>query len=207
MSRTSIAALALLAIGAAACSSAEPDRVVIDDGTVPADATTSSAPPTTGATTPASDLGPPTLDETSAVTTAGIGAVEFGMSVAEAEAAAGSHLSPVEDEASSCYVATFDDGPDGLTVTVSADTIERIDIDDGALATLSGAGIGDTTQQLQDLFGEQLESGADPDGSGDALIFVPADEGDAGTRIIFDVEGDTVTAFRAGRRPIVDTGC
>lgn len=207
MFRGSIAVLAFLATVTAACSSSEPDRVIVDEGTVPAEVTTSAGPATTDGTVPTTDLGPPTLDDTSAVTTAGIATVEFGMSVAEAEAAAGSHLSPVEGDASSCYVATFDDGPDGLTVTVSADTVERIDIVDGAIATLSGAGIGDTATQLQDLFGEQLESAPDPDGSGDALIFVPADEGDAGTRIIFAVDGDTVTAFRAGRRPIVDTGC
>jgi hypothetical protein len=181
---------------------------VIDVGTVPADATTTEAPPTTADTTPTSGLGPATLDDSSPVSTAGVGPVEFGMSVAEAEAAAGSRLQPLEgQEAGGCYEAAFQEGPLGLQLTVADDTIERLDVVDGAVSTLSGAGIGDTAAQLEELFGDQLEPGADPDGEGDVLTFIPQDEGDAGTRIIFVMEGDEVASFRSGRRPIVDTGC
>jgi hypothetical protein len=199
--------LVLGALGA--CSSDPPDEVVIDEGSVPDDATTTST--TAGSTTtgpPTSGLGPPTLDDSSPVTTAGVGAVEFGMSVAEAEAAGGSRLVPVDpDDATGCYEVELEQGPLGLRFTVADDTIERLDVVDGAVATRSGAGIGDTAQQLRDLFPDQLEEGADPDGEGQVLTFVPQDEGDAGTRIIFVIEDDEVASFRAGRRPIVDTGC
>lgn len=208
-------AVRLLLLGAlvaalVGCSSSGEDQVVIDDGTIPPEvtATTATTAPPTSAGAPTSALGPPTLSESSAVTTAGIDTVEFGMSVAEVERAAGSRIVPADGaDTAGCYVATLDQGPPGLTLTFSDDTLERLDITEGAVATRSGAGIGDTTQQLIDLFGEQLVAGADPDGEGEALTFVPEDEGDAGTRIIFVIDADRVASFRAGTRPIVDSGC
>jgi hypothetical protein len=200
-------ALVFVAV-ASACASEEPDAVVIDEGSVPEEATTTSAPATTTSAPPTSALGPPTLDDSSPVTTAGVGDVEFGMSVAEAEAAAGTRLVPLDPEdTTGCYRVEPEDGPLGLEFTVADDTIERLDVVDGAVATLSGAGIGDTEQQLRELFGDLLVDGADPDGEGQALTFVPRDESDAGTRIIFVMESDEVASYRAGRRPIVDTGC
>jgi hypothetical protein len=208
----SFAAVALVAL--TACSDDEPDQVVVDEGRVPDEATTTSGVPTTAppSTAPPTDLGPPTLTDSSPVSTAGIGDVEFGMSVAEAEEAAGSPLVPVDPEdAEGCYVAAFEDGPIGLQLTISNDTVERLDVVDGPVSTLSGAGIGDTAAQLRELFGDQLVPGADPDGEGEVLTFVPEDEGDAGTRIIFVMTGGTdageVAELRAGTRPIVDSGC
>lgn len=209
--RRHAAAGVLIALGAAlaACSSSGPDQVVIDEGTVPPEVTATTAPPvSTTAGTPTSALGPPTLSDSSAITTAGIGDVEFGMSAVEVEQAAGSRLVPEEGaDTAGCYRAELESGPRGLVLTISDDTFVRLDVTEGALATLSGAGIGDTTQQLRDLFGDQLVEGPDPDGEGTALTFVPRDEGDAGTRIIFEIADDRVVSLRAGTRPTVDTGC
>lgn len=211
MSRPWLAGIAVTGAALAAlvgCSSDPEDEVVIDEGSVPDEATTTTTPATTTSAPPTSGLGPPTLDDSSAVTTAGVGAVEFGMSVAEAEQAAGSPLVPLDPEdATGCYEVEPEEGPLGLRFTIADDTIERLDVVDGAVATRSGAGIGDSAQQLRDLFGESLVEGTDPDGDGPVLTFVPQDEGDAGTRIIFALEDDQVTSYRAGRRPIVDTGC
>ena len=210
----------LLVVGAAvlpsaACSDPEPDQVVIDAGSVPPEATATSAPPASDAP-PATDspvtdtepIGPPALTDSSLVTTAGIDDVAFGMSVAEVERAAGSRLSPVEsDPDDACYFATFDEGPTGLEILIVDGNFERLDIVDGTITTRSGAGIGDTSAQLTELFGEQLEDGADPDGEGQALTYVPSDESDRGTLIIFTMDGDTVASYRAGRTPMVNTGC
>jgi len=210
-----VATTLLLAVAAGgACSSAEPDRVVIDAGTIPPEVTATSAP-TNGdddgggeATTTTTALGPPTLDASSAVTTAGIGDVAFGMSLAEAQRAAGSLVVPIDDDhdPDGCYVATLDQGPSGLRLTFSVGVFERLDVVEGAVSTLSGAGIGDTTAQLDDLFGDSLEGGTDIDGN-QVLTFVPTDESDEGTLIIFTIADDRVTELRSGRRPIVETGC
>jgi len=200
----------------AACTSPESDRVIVDEGSIPPDATATTAPPSTApddsaTTAPPTtvELGPPVLTDGSLVTTAGIDEVAFGMSVTEAEQAAGSPLRPLDDAdpSAACYRAAFEEGPLGLELTVVDDTIERLDVTDGVVTTRSGAGIGDTTAQLEELFGDQLEPSADSDGSGEVLTYVPADESDRGTLIIFEVEGDAVTAYRAGRTPVVSTGC
>lgn len=190
------------------CTDPEPDRVIVDDGSIPPEVTATTAPPTTEAPTTATSLGPPTLDDSSAVSTAGLGPVEFGMTVAEAERAAGSRLVPTEGSADApCWTGAFEEGPLGLTLLVADGEVRRLDVTDGVLATVSGAGIGDTADQLRELFGANLEDAPDPDGSGAALIYVPSDESDAGTRIIFTVEDGTVTALRAGQLPEVATGC
>jgi hypothetical protein len=208
--------VAVAAFGAAACTSPEPDRVLVDEGRVPPEATAttaapSAAPDDTTATSPPStiELGPPALTDGSLVTTAGIDDVAFGMSVTEAEQAAGSPLVALDgaDPDSACYRAAFEEGPLGLELTVVDDTVERLDVTDGVVTTRSGAGIGDTTAQLEELFADQLEPGVDPDGSGEVLTYVPADESDRGTLIIFEIGGGTVTTFRAGRTPVVSTGC
>lgn len=204
-------ALALL-LTAPACTEPKDDEVVIDDGTIPPEATASTGPdpeaPTDETTPETEPLGPPTLSDSSAITTAGIDDVAFGMSVEEAERAAGARLVAVEGEQpEGCYHAELEEGPSGLQFTVVDGTVERLDVTSGALATRSGAGIGDTTAQLRELFPDQLDEGADPDGSGQVLTYVPTDESDLGTLIIFEIEGDQVARFRSGRTPTVNTGC
>jgi hypothetical protein len=193
-----------------ACSSPEPDRVIVDAGTVPAEVTaTTAAEPDEDpeATTTTTALGPATLSASSAVTTAGVDDVAFGMSLSEAQRAAGSRILPEQDgHDPDCYVAVLEDGPGGLRLTFAAGVFERLDVVEGAIATRSGAGIGDTADQLQDLFGDQLEAGTDAAGN-PTLTFVPIDESDAGTLIVFTLADDRVTEMRAGRRPIVETGC
>lgn len=216
-SQTGARALAWLLAGlavtvAAGCSEPGDDRVEVVDGTLPP--TTTSSPTTAPATTgPPGDtttsLGPPTLDDTSPVSTAGVGEVDFGLTRAEAEQAAGSRLVALDgqDPAGPCWRGALESGPLGLTFTVVDGVVQRLDVDDGPLATVSGAGIGDTADQLRELFGERLEEGPDPDGSGTTLTYVPQDASDAGTRIIFSVEAEVVTSLRAGQLPVVATGC
>jgi hypothetical protein len=198
-----VAAIAVLAI---ACSSPEPDRVIVEDGTLPPEVTT-SAPPTSEVSTTddsASDLGPPTLVDGSAVSTVGIDEVTFGMALDEAEAAAGTRLLPVDpDHDPSCYDARPEQGPAGLTFLIRDGHVERLDVVEGSLATRSGAGVGTPADEIRSLFGERIQESDD----GTVLTFVPADEADAVYRIIFEVPDGQVTAFRAGRLPDVETAC
>lgn len=204
---TSVVAAALVvALAAAACSSSEPDRVIVEEGTLPPDATSSTtAGPST--TVSAEELGPPTLDERSAVTTVGIDTVEFGMTVEEAQEAAGTPLVPLQaDHDASCYEVRPQEGPPGLTFLVVDGRIERLDVTSGEISTRSGAGIGDPADQIKDLFGDRIDERVTTEGTSE-LVFVPEDEADAQFRIIFDTEERVVTAFRAGRLPHVDAGC
>ena len=79
--------------------------------------------------------------------------VEFGMTFDEAQRAAGTRLAVVEGTAgSSCYRVDPEEGPEGVTFLVSNGTVERVDIDSGAVKTRSGAGIGTSISELTGLY-------------------------------------------------------
>ncbi|HEX7095435.1 MAG TPA: hypothetical protein VF183_06100 [Acidimicrobiales bacterium] len=168
--------------------------------TTSVDATSTTSLPST---TPPPDLGELTLDESSSVTTAGLDTVIFGMTVAEAERAAGARLVPDETFVGgpSCSVVRPEPGPSGVTFTVANGRIERVDIrPPSTIGTRSGARIGTTVAQLRELFGDQLRASQSQPS---AYEFVPRDEADAAFRVVFETDGDTVTAFRAGRVALV----
>ena len=72
-----------------------------------------------GTLAPIDDLGRPTLDATSSVSTVGIDRIMFGMTVHDAQVAAGSRFTPVTG-IGHCYLVTPDDGQAGLTFWVVA---------------------------------------------------------------------------------------
>jgi len=135
------------------------------------------------------------------VSTVGIGALTFGMSVAEAERTLGAEFVEVIDGATgACYEIRPAGGPAGVQLTVTGGTIERIDITTDVITTRSGAGVGMTETALFELFGERLTSEART-GGGNTITFTPVDPGDAEFRVIFESDGATVTSFRSGRVP------
>ena len=176
--------------------------------------TTTIAPATTAAPTgPTTSLGsvPPDLDspklnDSSTVTTAGIGPLTFGMTVAAAQPAIGTRLLTETGQAPSgeCYYVKPERGPVGVFMMVSKSTVERIDIRAGSpIKTRSGLGIGTTLEQLKTALGAQLQI------AGTTATFVPTSANDANYRVIFETDGTTVTAYRAGKVPEVNsaTGC
>jgi hypothetical protein len=192
--------IAFAAVLATACSSSTDNTVEV----VESETTTSTAAPVD--TVPAEELGEPTLSDESEVTTVGLDTVEFGMTFDEAQQAAGTRLAVVEGTGGSdCYRVDPEEGPEGVTFLVSSGTIERVDIDSGAVKTRSGAGVGTSISELTGLYGERLESAPTPQGT--TYTFVPADEADADYRLIFETDGSTITKFRAGKLPEVTDGC
>lgn len=195
----SLVGVAFAATLLAACSSSTPNQVEVVEGTT----TTVGTPTTTPATV---ELGEPTLTEESSVTTVGIDEIEFGMTVEEAEQAAGTRLIPVEGEtADACYRVAPEQAPEGISFLVADGRVERVDIDSGPITTRSGAGIGMSIAELTALFPDRTQTTPSPNGT--IVTFVPSDEADAEFRIIFDTDGTSVTAFRSGRLPVVTDGC
>ena len=140
-----------------------------------------------------------TLSDSSTVSTVGLDEVDFGMTVAQAEAAANTRMiacAPVSE----CYRVTPLDAPEGISFVVTAGTIERVDITSGPITTRSGIGIGSTQERVMELFAAQIETQVNDDSSVD-LIFVPQDEGDDQFRVIFTVRDGVVDSFRSGRVP------
>ena len=190
-------------------TTAEPAATEADDAesTLVAVTTTSSTVPAAtippkpiGTLPPISDLGVATLDTTSSVSTVGIDRIMFGMTVHDAQVAAGSRFTPVTP-IGHCYLVTPDDGQAGLTFWVVAGTVERVDVDTRTITTRSGAGIGNTEDRIREMFGERIHTTPLPDGSGNLLAYVPKDVADATYRVMFLTNGVQVIRLWAGRLP------
>lgn len=189
------------------------------------DETTTTAPTTTTATGPTTTVaattttittvppdnpdqyGPPTLGNRSTVSTVGLDTVSFGMTVAQAQEAAGTVLVPA-GPTGSCYHVVPHDAPEGIVFLVHNGTIERVDINSGPITTRSGVGVGSPETMVTDLFGDSIEREVRVDGTVD-LVFVPSDPGDRNYRVVFNVSEGQVRAFKSGRLPqvMLDTGC
>ena len=163
--------------------------------------TTTEAAETDGEETEAPTTTVLNLGTNDSISTVGLGEVTFGMTVAQAQVAAGTDLINCAP-ASDCYRVTPAQGPEGISFLVTESTIERVDIVAGPLTTRSGIGIGSPEDDIINLFGDQIETQVNDDSSVD-LIFVPQDESDAEFRVIFTIRDGVVETFRSGRIPQV----
>ncbi|MDG1465527.1 MAG: hypothetical protein P8Q20_10610 [Acidimicrobiales bacterium] len=153
-----------------------------------------------GTLAPVEGLGVPTLNAASSVSTVGIDRVMFGMTLHDAQVAAGSQFTPITP-VGHCFLVVPEAGQAGLTFWVVAGTVERVDVDTRTITTRSGAGIGDTEERIRELFGERIHTTALPDGSGNLLAYVPKDVADATYRVMFLSNGLQITRVWAGRLP------
>ena len=178
--------------------------------TTPAATTTIEATTTTVTTVPPENpeqFGPPTLSAKSTVSTVGLDTVNFGMTVAEAQKAAGTVLVPA-GPTGPCYHVVPRDAPEGIVFLVHEGTIERVDINSGPITTRSGVGVASPESLVAELFPDTIERQVRVDGTVD-LVFVPKDPGDQKYRVVFNVAEGAVRAFKSGRLPqvMLDTGC
>ena len=172
--------------------------------------TTVQATTTTITTVPPANtdqFGPPTLSNRSTVSTVGLDTVHFGMTVTQAQEAAGTVLVPAGPTGACYHVVPFD-APEGIVFLVHQGTVERVDINSGPITTRSGVGVGSPESMVTDLFGDSIEREVRVDGTVD-LVFVPRDPGDQNYRVVFNISEGTVRALKSGRLPMVmlDTGC
>lgn len=165
---------------------------------VPASTTTTSGP---GDGEPSAGVAG-ALDAEDGLSITGIGPITVGMTVAEAEEAAGVAFGPVpgadaEPEGAACrHLAVPGDEPLVLAMVVDG-VVSRIDVTDGSpVETLSGVGIGATAQAVRDTYGERIVEEPNPsDGTGTQLRYV-ADQ--PTHSLIFEIGDGVVTAFRSG---------
>jgi len=177
---------------------------------VPATSTPASTAPLPASQTTTLGAAPPQLDapklsDSSTVTTAGIGPLTFGMTVALAQPAIGTRLLTESGGApfGECYYVKPEKGPAGVFMMVSKSTIERVDIRSGNVKTRSGLGVGTTLDQLKTALKDQLQI------NGNTAVFVPTSANDANYRVIFETDGAKVLTYRAGKVPEVSNpvGC
>ncbi len=145
------------------------------------------------------DLSKPAFTEASKVSTVGLDEVFFGMTAADAAAAAATAWTTDGSVTSECWFADPVNGPVGVSFMMWNGGVERVDVTTELITTRSGAGVGSTPEELRELFGALLDE-SDPT----MLAFVPTDEGDANFRIFFEITDGVVSSYRAGRLPMIE---
>lgn len=196
--RTAAASIvAVVAMSAAACSYSTDSA--LERGRF-AEAPEPPPPPTTAAPVFTTD---DPLDASTRIAIDSIGEVTWGMPVAEAMSVSGRLFVPTGPERQGCWVADPQEGPDGLTFLVNGGTVARVDVV-GENQTLSGAGVGTTVGRLRNLFGGSLSDRTAPSGDGVWWILRSGASNHAGFRVVFETDGEVVTAMRAGRMPEVE---
>ncbi len=175
-----------------------------------------SGQPTTAQITPeASPLSPSAikaqrkLTEKWKLSLNSIGPIQVGMSVEEAEKAAGIKLTQSYNKECS-YVRPEGNDYDLLFI-VTDNRIARIDVrEESRITTGSGIGIGDADEQIQALYPGQIKVTPHKyDPKGEYLTFVPKNSSEADYRIVFETKRNRVTSVRAGKLPEVEwvEGC
>ncbi|HEX9681445.1 MAG TPA: hypothetical protein VGA13_00030 [Acidimicrobiales bacterium] len=212
-----VVALAVTMLATAGCTYESSDSLAAGDAsttTQPAaddrgvTAPTTIEPSTSTTTTEAPDP----LSTESRVHIRGIGDIVVGLATSDAAEIAGFPFvsrEPITD--ASCWWAVADGGPSGLSFMIRDGEIARVDITSADIVTLSGGGVGLTTERVRALFPGRLEERPHPTVAGALLlVFVPTSAADAGFRVVFETDSaGRVTAYRAGRLPEVEwsDGC
>jgi hypothetical protein len=195
------AAIVIAVVSSAALVACSSD----DDRPEPTVTTTDRPSGTTTAVPDTTVVRVPALSAESTVSTVGLDDVFFGMTLDEAQNAAGYDFTVVGSSSSPCFTATPDGGPEGVSFTFVDGRVERVDVTGGPISTRSGARVGSTAADVQALYGDRIELRPRNDGQpGGLLVFVPADAEDAQFRLVFVTDGATITAFRAGRLPVIE---
>ncbi len=207
--RTIVLLLAIVAL-VSACDRLDDDffsPVTTEPSTETSQATTSTqAGPTT------TTIFVPSLSGAAAgwaVSLRAAGPFQIGMTVAEAEAAAGVSLIELEDSDPACSYYAFDEATglaDQIRFMVRAGMIARIDIDGPIIKTLSGAGVGSNADEVTGIYGERIviSPGHLETVNHDYLTYIPSDAADLDFRLRFETVDDVVTAYRIGRLPEVE---
>ncbi|NEQ26497.1 MAG: hypothetical protein F6K28_47205 [Microcoleus sp. SIO2G3] len=145
---------------------------------------------------------PESLSSRSPVTIDGIGAVRVGMTLAQAEQAAGVPIKSAGASGNASCAYMRPQGIEGLLFMETEGRIARIDVvRDSTIKTLSGAGIGNTEAEIEALYPGQIEvSPREYVPGGHYPTYVQNDPSNRNYRIVFETdENGVVTQFRAGK--------
>ncbi|HEU5175112.1 MAG TPA: hypothetical protein VFT96_10200 [Gemmatimonadaceae bacterium] len=139
----------------------------------------------------------------------GAGPVRVGMTLEAAGRVLGESLRADYDVFEGCDFVVPATAPLGVSLMVLSDTVVRVDIDTGAVATHEGIRIGDTEARVLEAYRGQVTVDAHPYGGPVWHYLIVDPPGDTLHRMIFETDGTRVTSLRAGLRDAVDLieGC
>jgi len=142
------------------------------------------------------------LTENTPVSIDGIGPIKIGMTSAEADRAAGIHIA-VPGDTTGCRFGLPQAGPAGLSFMLTDGIIVRIDVVDNVrIATAAGAHVGSSEADIERLYAPHLT--ATPHKYQEGHYLTVTDPNYPEFRYVFETNGKTVSAFRAGRVPEVE---
>jgi hypothetical protein len=171
-----------------------------------AGSSTTSAPATTSTVPLPPIAGPVRLDERSRFDGRGVGPVEAGMTVGEAEQAAGRRFEiERDDDGAACYAATVDGLP-GLRVTVKGPAgdpregkVVKVEASDSTWATVSDVRLGSTEAEVRRAYGSRAMASADA-----TTYTVSVKDGGQSYAVVFVMsERKVVTSLRSGEAAAV----
>jgi len=158
------------------------------------------------ATTERTAIAQTPLTNDSRVVLDGIGPIQVGTTIAEAEAITGMRFirgfSMGRTPEWQCTYYRPENSPEGLSLMVINGEIVRVDvIGESPIETRSGAGIGDSEDFILSLYPGKIEISRA--GRGNYLTYVPQDSVDRDYSLIFDSANGVITSFRSGFRDAV----
>ncbi len=138
-----------------------------------------------------------------ALTEDGLGQVQIGMPLSEAVNMGLLSENPnLKPECDYVFPAVGAGIPEGVSVMVVRGRLARIDVDTGTVATAEGVKLGDTEDQLRELY-EGVEVTPHKYIEKGHYFTVRGDSASAGKALVFETDGQKVTMFRSGRFPEV----
>ena len=211
--RPSVVFSLVLALGACAKVDKNPaDSTSITTSTDSTSSTTTTTPPSTGGSTTQPPGGvqtppPAPAPATWTVTENGIGNLRVGMTAAEAKAVVPAFSVAPSRDSTACTYSRTDGLPPGTMVMLEGGKIVRVEVRRGAIATSTGARVGDSEDKIKTLYPGQVSVTPHKyTQGGHYLTVTPPTSAD---RIIFETDGKKVVNYRAGQRPQVEyvEGC
>lgn len=192
--------------GLRACTSAALGLVCLLGACVPSDVQESTDTSSADAAAAARRAAAYSANGALTVTETGYGPLAVGMTTKDAAAALGAPPPPpiAAEPGSACGYAQIATLPRGVRVMVVRDTVVRVDVDSGRVATGLGAQIGDAEWRIRDLYGSRVA--VQPHKylpGGHYMIVSPIPPSDTGLRLVFETDSDHVKRYRAGRLPEV----
>lgn len=134
----------------------------------------------------------------------GLGQIQIGMTLDDAVNMGLLSENPsLKSECDYVFPAVGAGIPEGVSVMVVRGKIARIDVDTGSVSTEEGARVGDTEDHVKSLYGTDLVSSLHKYIEGGHYLTVMGDSASSGHALVFETDGQRVTAFRAGRLPEV----
>lgn len=194
------------AVVLAACSSSADE----ESAAAPADSTAVAPPPA------AADSATVGADNAWRVSERGAGPVRVGMTVDELRQALGGDVTAegADAEPQACVYAQSPALPAGVRVMLVGARVARVEVDSGATAAESAAGvrIGDTEARVREAYaGREIRVQPHKYSAGSYLIVLPDAPADTLHRLVFETDSATraVTRFRGGVFPPVEyvEGC